>query len=111
VLLELLIRLNRMVRGWTAYFKHGCSKATFGYLRSYLWKQVIRWEERKHRRASWKHLRRRYGIWPSSGAVELFDPARIAISRYPSVESWAPVQRLAHGAQPSQVAGPALPAR
>ncbi|MEU7864553.1 group II intron reverse transcriptase/maturase [Nonomuraea sp. NPDC049141] len=77
-----LIQLNRMVRGWTAYFKHGCSKATFSYLRSYLWKQVIRWEERKHRRASWKHLRRRYGIWPSSGAVELFDPAKVAVSRY-----------------------------
>ncbi|MDP4512141.1 group II intron reverse transcriptase/maturase [Nonomuraea turcica] len=77
-----LIRLNRMVRGWTAYFKYGCSKATFSYLRSYLWKQVIRWEERKHRRTTWKHLRRRYGIWPSSGAVELFDPAKVAVRRY-----------------------------
>ena len=61
------IRLNRMLRGWTAYFKYGCSNATFSYLRSYLWKQVIRWQERKHRRTAWKELRRRYGRWPADG--------------------------------------------
>src|SRR5258708_27675406 len=59
----LLIHLNRMLRGWTAYFRYGCSNATFSYLRSYLWKQVIRWQERKHRRTPWKELRRRYGRW------------------------------------------------
>lgn len=32
----LLYQLNRMLRGWIAYFKHGCSSAAFGYLRSYL---------------------------------------------------------------------------
>ena len=37
----LLLQLNRMLRGWTAYFKYGCSHATFSYLRSYLWKQVV----------------------------------------------------------------------
>ncbi len=61
----LLLRLSRMLRGWTAYFKYGCSNATFSYLRSYLWKQVVRWQERKHRRTPWKQLRRRYGIWPA----------------------------------------------
>ena len=65
---DLLHRLNRMLRGWTAYFKYGCSNATFSYLRSYLWKQVVRWQERKHRRTPWKELRRRYGIWPTDGA-------------------------------------------
>jgi RNA-directed DNA polymerase len=79
---DLLHRLNRMLRGWTAYFKYGCSHATFSYLRSYLWKQVIRWQERKHRRTPWKELRRRYGRWPADGAVELFDPARVAAKRY-----------------------------
>ncbi len=78
----LLHRLNRMLRGWTAYFKYGCSHATFSYLRSYLWKQVIRWQERKHRRTAWKQLRRRYGRWPADGGVELFDPARVRARRY-----------------------------
>jgi len=78
----LLHRLNRMLRGWTAYFKYGCSHATFSYLRSYLWKQVVRWQERKHRRTAWKELRRRYGRWPTDGGVELFDPARVRAKRY-----------------------------
>ena len=78
----LLLQLNRMLRGWTAYFKYGCSNATFSYLRSYLWTQVIRWQERKHRRTTWKQLRRRYGIWPTDGNVGLFDPARVSAKRY-----------------------------
>jgi RNA-directed DNA polymerase len=78
----LLHQLNRMLRGWTAYFKYGCSNATFSYLRSYLWKQVIRWQERKHRRTPWKQLRRRYGIWPADGDIGLFDPARVRAKRY-----------------------------
>jgi RNA-directed DNA polymerase len=78
----LLHPLNRMLRGWTTYFKYGCSHATFSYLRSYLWKQVVRWQERKHRRTPWKELRRRYGIWPADGEVVLFDPARVRASRY-----------------------------
>ncbi|WP_326793053.1 group II intron reverse transcriptase/maturase [Streptomyces sp. NBC_00841] len=81
-LADLLHQLNRVLRGWTAYFKHGCSKATFNYLRSYLWKEVIRWERRKHRRTPWKQLRRRYGIWPADGDTGMFDPAKVRTKRY-----------------------------
>jgi len=78
----LLIQLNRMLRGWTSHFKHGCSHATFSYLRSYLWMEIVRWQNRKHRRTPWKQLRRRYGIWPTDGDVMLFDPARVRAHRY-----------------------------
>lgn len=78
----LLMHLNRMLRGWTAYFKFGCSNATFSYLRAYLWQEIVRWQERKHRRTPWKQLRRRYGIWPGDGGVTLFDPARVSAKRY-----------------------------
>jgi RNA-directed DNA polymerase len=78
----LVYQLNRMLRGWTTYFKHGCSSATFGYLRAYLWKQVIRWETRKHRRTTWRQLRCRYGRWPATGSVELFDPAKVRTEWY-----------------------------
>ncbi|WP_094025746.1 group II intron reverse transcriptase/maturase [Nocardia cerradoensis] len=78
----LLIHLNRMLRGWTAYFKFGCSNATFSYLRAYLWQEIVRWQERKHRRTPWKQLRRRYGIWPGDDGVTLFDPARVSAKRY-----------------------------
>jgi RNA-directed DNA polymerase len=78
----LLHQLNRMLRGWTAYFKYGCSNATFSYLRSYLWEEIVRWQGRKHRRTTGKQLRRRYGIWPTDGKVGLFDPARVSAKRY-----------------------------
>ena len=78
----LLHQLNRMLRGWTAHFKYGCSSATFGYLRTYLWKQVIRWERRKHRRTTWRQLRHQYGRWPAVGDVELFNPARVHTQWY-----------------------------
>jgi RNA-directed DNA polymerase len=79
---DLLRLLNRMLRGWTAYFKYGCSKATFGYLRSCLWREIVRWQRRKHRRVPWKQLRRRYGIWPADGDTGLFDPAKVRTRRY-----------------------------
>lgn len=78
----LLIQLNRMLRGRTAYFKYGCSHATFSCLQSYLWKEIVRWHDRKHRRTPWKQLRRRYGIWPAEGEVTLFDPARVRAQRF-----------------------------
>ncbi len=34
---ELLRRVNPVLRGWTNYFRHGVSAATFGYFRAYTW--------------------------------------------------------------------------
>jgi RNA-directed DNA polymerase len=84
-LAALLHRLNRMLRGWTAYFKYGCSSNTFGYLRIYLWERVIRWLGRKHPHATWRELRRRFGSpggWPVDGDVVLFDPGSVRTERY-----------------------------
>jgi RNA-directed DNA polymerase len=81
----LLHRLNPVLRGWTTHFKHGCSSATFGYLRHYLWHQVIRWIGRKHRRTPWRQLRRRYSNgdgWPAHGKAVLFNPAAVHTERY-----------------------------
>ncbi|HSH59068.1 MAG TPA: group II intron maturase-specific domain-containing protein [Acidimicrobiales bacterium] len=49
-----------MLRGWTNYFKHGVSNATFNYLRQFTWRRVLCWLRHKHRRTSWTWLRRRY---------------------------------------------------
>jgi RNA-directed DNA polymerase len=81
----LLIPLNRMLRGWCAYFQPGVSSATFQYLSAYVWGQVIRWLRRKHRRITWKDLRRRFcggRWWPASEERELFNPARVRTTRY-----------------------------
>ena len=68
----------------TACFRHGVSKRTFGYLRSFTWRRVVQWLRRKHSRATWQWLRRRYlpGWWPTEGQVSLFDPGSVTVSRY-----------------------------
>jgi RNA-directed DNA polymerase len=81
----LLIEINRMVRGWCEYFRPGVSSATFQYLSSYVWMRVMKWLKRKHRRTSWKELRRRYcggRWWPASNERELFDPGKVRTTRY-----------------------------
>ena len=81
----LLHRLNPMLRGWTAYFRPGVSSIAFRYLRAFTWRQVVSWLRRKHRRITWKELRRRYcggGWWPADGEVILFDPGAVRTTRY-----------------------------
>ena len=49
---DLLRQLNSALRGWTNYFRHGVSKATFSYLSHFTWHRVLRWLRRKHPRPS-----------------------------------------------------------
>jgi RNA-directed DNA polymerase len=80
----LLHRLNWVLRGWTTYFRHGSSSATFDYLRAFTWRRVVNWLRRKHPGINWKELRRRYlpGWWPTQGTVTMANPAAVAIVRY-----------------------------
>jgi len=57
---DLLIQMNRMLAGWCMHFRPGVSSATFQYLSSYVWGQVMKWLRCKHRRISRKDLRHRY---------------------------------------------------
>jgi RNA-directed DNA polymerase len=85
----LLRQINAALRGWTVYFRHGVSKQTFGYLGHYTWQRVIRWLRRKHCRASWRSIRRRYllaitanTLVPHDDGVMLFNSASVAVTRY-----------------------------
>jgi len=74
-----------VLRGWTGYFRHAVAKSTFGYLRHYTWWRVVGWLRRKHRKSTWKTLRRRYstrGWWPHDGETVLFDPGKVPVTRY-----------------------------
>ena len=55
-LADLLGRLNPVLRGWCAYFRHGVSKATFGYLDSFAWHRVTQWLLKRHKRLTWAEL-------------------------------------------------------
>lgn len=83
----LLRQINAALRGWTVYFRHGCSKQTFNYLNRYTWLRVVEWLRRKHRRATWKTIRRRYlasttGLVPHDGGIVLFNAASVPVTRY-----------------------------
>jgi RNA-directed DNA polymerase len=83
-LAALLGHLNRVLRGWTGYFRYGVSKATFDYLGQFTWNRVLRWPRRKHPKASWGWLRRRYlpRWWPTHGKTELLRCGWVTVSRY-----------------------------
>jgi RNA-directed DNA polymerase len=83
-LAELLRQINAVLRGWTNYFRHGVSKATFQYLHQYTWERIIGWLRRKYRKLNWKQLRRRHlpRWWPTDGEVTLFDASAVPITRY-----------------------------
>jgi RNA-directed DNA polymerase len=58
---ELLVSLNRSLRGWANYFRHGVSKATFKAVDHHAWRRIATWIYRKHnRKIGWKQLRHRY---------------------------------------------------
>jgi RNA-directed DNA polymerase len=82
---SLLRQLNGVLRGWTNYFRHGVSKATFAYLHQYTWLRVVGWLRRKHRRANWKWLRHHYLAnrwWPEHDGMALFDCRAVPVTRY-----------------------------
>ena len=81
---QLLHRLNPVLRGWCAYFRHGVSSRTFNYLRAYTWRRVIIWLRHKHHGRNWRWLRRRYlpGWWPTAETVGLYNPGGVKITRY-----------------------------
>jgi RNA-directed DNA polymerase len=80
----LLRQLNPVLRGWCTYFRHGVSKATFGYLDQYTWHRVVRWIRKRHHRTKWAVLMRRYlpGWRPTEDQVALFDPQSVTVTRY-----------------------------
>lgn len=40
--------LNPILRGWANYYKHACSKDTFSYVDTQIWKAIWRWALRRH---------------------------------------------------------------
>ena len=82
---ELLRRINQVLRGWTNYFRHGVSSRTFSHLHQFTWERIVHWLRRKHSRATWKQLKRRYlanNWWPEHDGVSLFNCGTVPITRY-----------------------------
>jgi RNA-directed DNA polymerase len=86
--LEALLRqLNPVLRGWSTYFRHGVSKATFHFLDAYVWRRVTAWLRKRHPGISWEELYRKYltgrpGNRPAEKGIVMFDTAQVEVTRY-----------------------------
>lgn len=83
---DVLIRINQVLRGWAAYFRHAVAKHTFDKLAHFVWWRVIRMIKAR-RRWRWKDVRRWLrtpGGWRSINAdgTELFNIASTPVTRY-----------------------------
>jgi RNA-directed DNA polymerase len=83
-LADLLRLLNRVLRGWCNYFRHGVSAQTFSYLDHYTWWRVVGWMRKRHDGLNWGTLRRRHlpGWKICDGQTEMFRPQKVAVVRY-----------------------------
>ena len=82
---DLLRQINGALRGWTNYFRHGVSKATFAYLQHFTLMRIVHWLRRKHPRVTWKWLRRHYlaRAWlPEHDGEALFNCEAVPVTRY-----------------------------
>lgn len=83
---ELLTGMNRSLRGWANYFRHGVSKSAFAAVDQYAWHRITRWIFHKHSRLSWPQLRRRFcipGTWRLASDGVLFTGAfSVRVERY-----------------------------
>ena len=47
---DLIQLLNSKIRGWANYYRHYCSKRTFGYISNQLFPILCRWAKKRHQR-------------------------------------------------------------
>ncbi|MGH3924295.1 MAG: group II intron maturase-specific domain-containing protein, partial [Pseudonocardiaceae bacterium] len=60
---ELILSLNRTLRGWANYFRHGMSKAVFDAVNWHAWGRLMRWTRAKYKgkhRLGMPQFRRRF---------------------------------------------------
>jgi RNA-directed DNA polymerase len=83
-LADLVHAVNRVLRGWCHYFRHGVSSQTFSYVDYFTWWRIAGWLRKRHAGLNWGTLRRRH--LPNGtirdGRTELFRPPTIRIERY-----------------------------
>jgi len=81
---DLLRSLNRVLRGWCNYFRHGVSARTFSYLDYFTWWRIFGWLRKRHDGLNKGNLVRRHlPNWEiRDGHIEMFRPLKVAIIRY-----------------------------
>jgi RNA-directed DNA polymerase len=57
---ELILTLNKKIKGWAMYHRHACSKRTFSYVDHQIHDMLWRWCQRRHRQKSHRWIREKY---------------------------------------------------
>jgi RNA-directed DNA polymerase len=57
---EMIHRLNQQIKGWTMYHRHATSKRIFTYVDYRIFRMVLRWCRRRHRKKSMKWIKKKY---------------------------------------------------
>jgi RNA-directed DNA polymerase len=57
---DLLAAVNRVLRGWYNYDRHGVSSQTFTYLDHVVFWRIVGWLRQLHVGLNWGTIRRRY---------------------------------------------------
>ena len=86
---ELILSLNRSLRGWANYFRHGVSKAVFNAVDYHAWGRLMRWIRAKYAgkrsRLGMNELRHRFcdqGWRFAYKGVVFTGASSVAITRY-----------------------------
>ena len=114
-----LIRLNPIIRGWSAYYRHAVSSRVFNELDSHVWRLTYKWAKFTHPHKS-KHwiISRYFGAFNSSrrdrwvfgdrdSGAYLLKFAWTKITRHTLVKGWASPDdpALAGPGRPGAIAG------
>lgn len=57
---DVVDRLNPLIRGWTNYHRHIVAKKTFSYIDARIWNMIWRWAVRRHSTKSRKWIAQKY---------------------------------------------------
>jgi RNA-directed DNA polymerase len=102
---DLIRRLNQQIKGWTMYHRYAVSKRIFQVVDNRIFRMIGRWCRRRHRKKSWKWIKKRYfqrvngRNWVFTGMIRdsngkgwpirLMDAAGVKILRWVKIRSAA----------------------
>jgi RNA-directed DNA polymerase len=82
---QLLLGINRSLRGWANYFRHGVSSRAYSIVDYHAWQRIGAWIRRKHGRISWREVRHRFcaGGWRfAHNGIAFHGASSVGIVRY-----------------------------
>jgi RNA-directed DNA polymerase len=90
---QIIVKLNKCIRGWTNYHQPVCAKRIFGKLKDILWNMLWKWAKRRHQNKGqiwiknryWKTLKSRTWVFMTDKKV-LINPCDIPIVRHTQLQ-------------------------